>query len=198
MTTSATAPVSPPSPLPPARWAVWAAWAAPLGVLPSAIWRAVGALGGEGHTGAESSYMLVLSVLSVGLAFLTVGLVSGWGERFPRWVPFAAARPVPARAVVRVARAGGVLLVLLTAYAVLNLVFHFVDEGPRVIEQEREYEQPEAWVGYLYLPGAAWGFLVLAVARDYARRMSGTHRGTLRSKGTFRTEPEGGPLADRP
>ncbi|GAA4085818.1 hypothetical protein [Actinomadura miaoliensis] len=175
MTTSTTdRPLVPP----PARWAVWAAWAAPLGVLPSAVWR-VGAGLGDGHSRMEAAYMLMLSCLSVGLAFLTVGLVRDWGETFPRWVPFAAGRPVPARAVTQIARVGGVLLVVITLYGGLNGIFGFVDEGPRLIEQEREYEKPEAWVTYLYLPAAAWGFLVLAVARDYARRMAARPGGAL-------------------
>ncbi|MER6999170.1 hypothetical protein [Streptomyces sp. NPDC000410] len=187
MTTSPTGgrrPARPPVPppgrppfRPPARWAVWVAWAAPLGVLPSAVWRVV-AGAGDGHTATESVYMLVLSCLTSGLAFLTVGLVQRWGEAFPRWIPGAAGRPVPARVIVRIARTGGVLLVLITLYSVLNNIFGFVGEGPRLIEQEREFEQPEAWVNYLYLPAAAWGFLVLAVAGDYARRMTGVAAGT--------------------
>ncbi|MEV0375023.1 hypothetical protein AB0I10_35510 [Streptomyces sp. NPDC050636] len=158
--------------LPPARWAVWAAWAAPLGVLPSAVWRTTVGIG-DGHTLAETVYMLVLSFLTVGLAFLTVGLVQSWGQTFPRWIPRAAGRPVPARAVTWIAQVGGVLLVLITMYGVLNNVFGFVAKGPTLIGPEKEYEQPEVWVNYLYLPAAAWGFLVLAVARDYARRMTG-------------------------
>ncbi|MEU3822356.1 hypothetical protein AB0E74_22435 [Streptomyces sp. NPDC030392] len=163
-------PVEPLPAPPPARWAVWAAWAAPLGVLPSAVWRvAVGV--GNGHTAVESAYMVGLSGLTVALAYLTVGLVSGWGRVLPRWLPVVGGRPVHGRAVLRVARTGGALLVLITLYGVANGVFGFVEEGPRLIAQEREYPQPPAWVAYLYLPAAAWGFLVLAVCRDYARRM---------------------------
>ncbi|MGW0191511.1 hypothetical protein ACWDV7_38150 [Streptomyces sp. NPDC003362] len=174
MTTSTTCPPS--AVPPPARWASWAAWAAPLGVLPSAVWRTTVAFT-DGHRPVESAYMTVLSVLTVGLAFLTVGLVRSWGEVFPRWVPGLAGRPVPARTVIRVARTGGAALVLITLYGVLNSLFGFVDEAPRLIGQEKEYDEPDAWVGYLYLPAAAWGFLVLAVARDYARRTTGRPAG---------------------
>ncbi|MBH5337986.1 hypothetical protein IHE55_25695 [Streptomyces pactum] len=169
MTTSAT---GHPEVLPPARWAVWAAWAAPLGVLPSSVWR-VAAGFGNGHTTTESVYMLFLSIAMVGTAFLTVGLVSRWGEVYPRWMPRVAGRPVPARTVTRIARIGGWLLVVIILYGVLNNIFGFVEEGARLIDQDKEFEQPPAWVAWLYLPAAPWGFLVLAVAGDYARRMAG-------------------------
>jgi len=32
-------------------------------------------------------YMIFLSALSMGLALLTLGLVHGWGQRVPHWVP---------------------------------------------------------------------------------------------------------------
>jgi hypothetical protein len=38
---------------------------------------------------------LVLGLLSTGGAALTHGLVAGWGERFPRWLPRIAGRRVP-------------------------------------------------------------------------------------------------------
>ncbi|MFG2328352.1 hypothetical protein ACGFMM_01875 [Streptomyces sp. NPDC048604] len=114
--------------LPPARWAVWAAWAAPLGVLPSSVWRvAVGFT--DDHGTEEIVYMMVLSALTVGLALLTVGLVRSWGETFPRLLPLVGGRPVPARTVVRIARTGGVLLVLITLYGALNNAFGFVERG---------------------------------------------------------------------
>ncbi|MFG3552381.1 hypothetical protein [Streptomyces sp. NPDC047725] len=171
MTTPTTCPPSAAGPAP-ARWATWAAFAAPLCVLPSAVWRTAVSLTGE-HRPTEVAYMTVLSVLTVALAFLTVGLVRDWGRVFPRWVPGIGGRRVPARAIVRVARTGGALLVLITLYGVLNSLFGFVDEAPRLIDQEKDHDKPPAWVGYLYLPAAAWGFLVLAVVRDYARRTAG-------------------------
>ncbi|AIR98942.1 hypothetical protein [Streptomyces glaucescens] len=153
----------------PARWAVRAAWAVPVGLLPSSLWRVAVAFD-AGHTTAERVYMLVLSCLTVGLGCLTVGLVRPWGEVFPRRLPGVGGRAVPARAVTVVARTGGVLLVLLTLYGALNAVFGFVGEGPRLIGQEREFDKPDAWVGWLYLPAAPWGFLLLAVTADYAGR----------------------------
>lgn len=122
--------------------------------------------------------MVVLCCPSEGLAYLTVGLVRPWGEVFPRWMPVVGD-------VARVERTGAVLLVLLTLYGALDSLFGFVEEGPRIIGQERELERPDAWVGWLYLPAAAWGFLLLAVAGDYARRArTGARGGTGAGGGT--------------
>ncbi|WFB05685.1 hypothetical protein LRS74_00640 [Streptomyces sp. LX-29] len=162
-----------PEVLPPARWAVWAAWATPLSLLPSSVWRVTVGFT-DGHTAPEIVYMVALSCVMMGVAFLTVGLVRPWGEIFPRWIPGAAGCPVPARAVTRIARVGAVLIILITLYGVLNNIFGFVDDPPgNLIGDQEKYDEPPAWVNYLYLPAAAWGFLVLAVAGDYARRMAG-------------------------
>ncbi|WP_250573555.1 hypothetical protein [Nonomuraea sediminis] len=80
------------------RWAVLAAYATPLLVLPSGLWRIAGFIlevplleygptpPGEGFDGGWA-YILALSVVSEAAAFLTVGLVSQWGEVWPRWIP---------------------------------------------------------------------------------------------------------------
>ncbi|MEU8620622.1 hypothetical protein [Streptomyces sp. NPDC048623] len=82
-------------------------------------------------------------------------------------------RPVPARAVVRIARTGGVLLVLITLHGVLNSIFGFAEQPLVLIGRDLPYPQPGAWANWLYLPATAWGFLVLAVAGDYAWRTAG-------------------------
>src|SRR5690606_498746 len=77
------------------RWLLWTAVAVPLWGPPSATWRAVhgGAVvhGGPGPCGTPGLgsvlYMSSLSIVSVGLALLTLGLVRPWGEVFPRWIP---------------------------------------------------------------------------------------------------------------
>ena len=86
---------------PPSRWAIRAAHLVSLVVLPSALWR-VGlvlgfSMGGIEHgapvhvTGWEAVYVLGLSVVTEGLALLTLGLVRPWGERFPRRLVLALA-----------------------------------------------------------------------------------------------------------
>ncbi|WP_407284992.1 hypothetical protein [Streptomyces sp. BP-8] len=59
------------------------------------------------------AYIVGLSVLTEALALLTMGLVSSWGEVFPRWVPFLGGRRVPPLAAVIPATLGGLGLVAL-------------------------------------------------------------------------------------
>src|SRR6185312_2286662 len=68
----------------PAPWAVGAAYAVPLCVLPSAIWRLSLVFTDDAVT---TWYMIFLSVLSMGLALSTLGLVHHWGQQVPHWVP---------------------------------------------------------------------------------------------------------------
>jgi hypothetical protein len=97
------------------RWIVLAAYATTLVVLPSGIWRIALGLGAplgpisQDASGASGDlpswvpmwgYLIFLTVLTEGLAFLTVGLVSRWAEVFPRWIPFLGGRRVPTPAAV--------------------------------------------------------------------------------------------------
>jgi len=108
------------------RWIRWAAWASVLAPVPSGAWRlalAAGAplgfsadrLRGIGVPGWASLYVVGLSVVSVGLACLALGLIRPWGEVFPQWVPALGGRNVPALAAVIPA---GLAAVLLTAICV--------------------------------------------------------------------------------
>jgi hypothetical protein len=140
------------------RWAVLAAYAVPLCVLPSAAWRSTLAFQ-SGLTGVERAYVLGLSVVSLGLALLTLGLVHRWGERFP------------ARFVVAAAYTGGVLLVAICLYALMNAAFDVVDRGPVLVgPDEGSRLPPGGEVLALYLPLLAWGPLLLAVAENHRRR----------------------------
>jgi hypothetical protein len=109
------------------RRARWAAVAVPLLVLPSSMWRIafIGRdLGGRGDLPAwlpMEAYAVLLSVLSEVLAFAAVGLVAGWGETVPRWVPGWGGRRVPVAMAVLPAAFGAVLLTVAwtgAAYAV--------------------------------------------------------------------------------
>ncbi|GAA1031780.1 hypothetical protein GCM10009557_28150 [Virgisporangium ochraceum] len=145
---------------PPARWAVAAAWAVPLCVLPSAVWRVSLLAEDDIRMDAEGWYLVTLSVVSVGLAVLTLALV------YPV--------PVPARVAVVPAVTGGLLLVAISVYVGLNAVFGFVETGPVLIgpEESDAVRRPEPGgpVAVAYLPLLLWGPLVLAVARDRWRR----------------------------
>ena len=154
-----------------------AAYAVPLCVLPSAAWR-IGhvvdvtvsdspCVGGVG----ESLYVVSLSVVSMSAALLTLGLVRRWGEVFPLWMPHVGGRPVPVRAATALAAGGAVLLGLITAYAVLNGIFGFVDEPLERVPAG--CEPPGTEVAVLYAPLLAWAPLLTYVAVHYHRRASG-------------------------
>ena len=157
------------------RWARLAAYAVPLCVLPSALWR-VGhvlnwALFGPGpcDTGGLSQawYMVFLSVASLGAAYLTVGLVRPWGERFPAWIPRLGGREVPARAATAAAMVGAAVLALITAYAFTKDTLGLGFEGGTL---PPGCQPPGLGVGLLYLPLPAWAPLLFIVALHYKRR----------------------------
>lgn len=101
-----------------------------------------------------------------------------WGERVPRWIPILRGRTIPVSAVVIPATTGALLLIALCLYAILNSIFHFVEQGPVLIgpteAEASPRPEPAQHVALLYAPLLAWGPLLLAVAVDYRRR--GTQR----------------------
>ncbi|MFC7534780.1 hypothetical protein [Actinoplanes sp. GCM10030250] len=142
---------------PPSRWAVAAAYTVPLCVLPSAVWRL---------TVEESGihwYLILLSILSMALAMLTLGLVHRWGERLGS-----------ARAVTGLAITGGALLVAISSYFFVNQAFDLVGRGWSfsALQDDVVHEKPGWDVLRYYLPLVAWGPLLIAVALDYRRRAS--------------------------
>ncbi len=80
------------------RWAARAAYVAALSVVPSAVWRTAVGIGvplgwsdeqlrSQQIPGSGTVYVLALSVVSIGAAALTLGLVHPWGEVTPRVLP---------------------------------------------------------------------------------------------------------------
>ncbi|MFC5747800.1 hypothetical protein [Actinomadura rugatobispora] len=171
------------APSPPKR-IVWAAYAVPLCVLPSALWRLalVAGLFDEdevhpiGGSLAEQIYVPSLSVVSMVLALLTLGLVQPWGEALPRWIPLLGGRRVPPMAAVVPAVAGSICIFGLYAYLLLNNIFDWVDQGPVVIGGEQPIPPPSGLAGQLevicYAPLLAWAPLLMVVTVDYHRRRS--------------------------
>jgi hypothetical protein len=158
----------------PPPWAVVAAYTVPLCVLPSAVWRSWLFVDGTVGLDAEGLYLLTLTVASVGLALLTLGLVQPWGERMPPWVPVLGGRSIPVRAVVIPALSGALLLIGLSIFIVLDEVFQLVGPGPVVIGPSgpdvAAHPEPDGRVMALYLPMLGWGPLLLALGIDYLRR----------------------------
>ena len=161
------------------RWAVVAAYAALLSVVPSALWRSAVGLGvplgwtqeqlrSQDIPGSGTWYVLGLSVLTVGAAALTLGLVRPWGERVPASVPVLGGRRLPALAVTAVAAAGALVV---TAICVLSAV-----NWPAVSGFAGRTSSPGGvFMIACYLPALLWGPLLLAVTWAYWRRRSAQH-----------------------
>ncbi|KAA2264305.1 hypothetical protein F0L68_07745 [Solihabitans fulvus] len=104
------------------RWAVVTARAIPFVVLPQSLWRLPFAFGftmGMVEPNAPAMpewapyYVFGLSLLSEGLALLSFGLVRGWGEVVPAWLPLIGGKRVPPFAAIVPAAVGGLALTVL-------------------------------------------------------------------------------------
>jgi hypothetical protein len=164
-----------------------AALAVPLTVLPSSLWRVavctfhapitrgdVGSpLGPSGLPGVPLGLsVILLSVVSELLAFTAVGLVSVWGEVFPRWIPALGGRRVPAPfAVVPAATGAGVLTLLWTWTAVTLSLGLRIDLRPRLQDAPLGFGDWQGLVAVAaYAPLLLWGPLLGAVTISYWKR----------------------------
>lgn len=170
-------------------WARRAALIVPLLVLPSSAWRVAtfalhlpilkertaddsGNLPGWLPLGV---YVVLLSILSELLAFTAIGLVSTWGEVFPRWVPFLRGRRVPTMAAVIPGAIGATILTIMWTDSLVMLAFGRTMTGgdiPRDTAMDLH-----TWQGILatamYVPLIAWGPLLGAVTYAYYKRRRG-------------------------
>jgi hypothetical protein len=87
---------------------------------------------------------------------LTLGLISRWGERFPRWVPLVGGREVP----VRLAVVPGMLGALVLCVAAPGLLVKAVETGYPM----------DAFLTLLIFPAPLWGPLLAAAVYAYWRR----------------------------
>ncbi|MFF1716445.1 hypothetical protein [Streptomyces sp. NPDC058268] len=154
------------------RWAVLAAHAVPLATLPSGLWRIalvaglpVADMPVDGW-GARA-YVLGLSVVSECLALLTLGLVRGWGEVVPGWIPLLGGRGVRPLAAVIPALLGAAGLFLITGWFVYAA---FADLGPGVTDSATR----QAVLVACYAPLLLWAPLLVAVTVAYYRRRTAT------------------------
>ncbi|WP_431898783.1 hypothetical protein [Nonomuraea sp. bgisy101] len=168
------------------RWAVLAAYAIPLAVLPSSLWRIAAFLfnapllefgptsagGLEGLAGGWW-YILLLSVVSEAAAFLAVGLVSEWGEVWPRWVPVLRGRRVPVMAAVIPAGLGALAL-LIFPYAMTMISLGLKINGDPVELVTHGWQT--VIFNIMYWPLAAWSPLLALVAAHYYRRRTASPR----------------------
>lgn len=163
------------------RWAVWTAYATAFTALPSGIWRIVALIGGvplmelrhpapaDAGTLAEGPwwYIVTLSVVGEALAFLAVGLVTEWGEVWPRWIPGLRGRRVPVLTAVVPAAVGAVALLVLP-YAMVMYAFGLGIDGEPTGLVVSGWQSVVFWVAYA--PLAAWGPLLGVLTVHYYRR----------------------------
>lgn len=116
----------------PQRWARWAAWGCVLCVLPSILWR-VAMLAGvdvgfsqadEYRAGPETiAYVLALDAAQLAGALLCLGLIAGWGERVPGWLPGLRGRAIHRLLPMAVGGAAAALLTYIVGTIVVSLVW---------------------------------------------------------------------------
>lgn len=162
------------------RWTNWAAHAAVLSVLPSGLWRIAMGLGipvGFTEIGLREfdipgwgvPYVIGLSLLSEGLALLTLGLVRGWGEIAPRWLPLIGGRRIPPLAAVIPAALGALAVTTITITATLGWA-HAGDTMSAGSMAPDPYHIYAIVMTLCYVPLLAWGPLLAAVTVQYAMR----------------------------
>lgn len=148
------------------RWGFWATVVAVLCPLPYGLLRMTWLLPNPiGISTAELEaqpgiklFGLGLGLIAIGASIATLGLIRPWGETWPRWIPYAAGRPIPVRAVV-IPGAVAATLLLVGSASLIQLIW-----------------SPDAStltnLGYLLVfPFPLWGASVgLATAAYYYRR----------------------------
>jgi hypothetical protein len=117
-----------------------------------------------GFPGRGTVHVLWISVLLVGLAVLTLGLVQRWGEVVPEWVPALGGKGVPRRPAIIAASSGAIALTLLWLS-----VFSSAGE---IFDEFGLHGTARAVVFACYAPMLLWGPLLGAVTVSYARRTS--------------------------
>jgi hypothetical protein len=152
------------------RWATRAAHLVSLCVLPSGLWRLAAAAGLDmgmdvhettGLPGWESLGLVALSLISEGVALLTLGLVKPWGERVPGRFPLIGGRRIPPHPVVVIAALGALMLAMTWAFA-------FRDPSmPGLTFTSAGWE---ALFYACYLPLLLWAPLLAAVTFAYHQR----------------------------
>ncbi|ONF64769.1 hypothetical protein [Amycolatopsis keratiniphila] len=160
------------------RWAMRLAYALPWLLLPSCLWRlpfAVHFEMGQVHDRPMPDYwlsvpyVLTLSVLSEVIALLAIGLVRGWGEVVPRWIPFLGGKAVRPMAAVVPAVIGGLILTALFSSIPLGddrrlTVFGIAENAPYVNEGW------ETLAAICIAPLALWGPITIVLGLAYHRR----------------------------
>lgn len=117
-------------------------------------------------------YVILLSIFSELVAFTAVGLIAGWGEVAPRWIPWVGGRRLPALTVAIPAAVGATALTLIS-----TLVGITASLGRDVFGRPLASEVPlhaTDWHGVLtiaaYSPLLLWGPLLGSLTAAYWKR----------------------------
>ncbi|MGC4937590.1 hypothetical protein [Kribbella sp. DT2] len=104
------------------RWGFWATIIAALCPMPYALLRMTWLLPTPVGLGIDSVdldadpgmklFGLGLGLIALASGIVTLGLIRPWGEIWPRWIPFLAGRPVPAKAALIPATSAAVFLLV--------------------------------------------------------------------------------------
>ncbi|MCX4985979.1 hypothetical protein [Streptomyces sp. NBC_00572] len=149
------------------RWARISAHLVPIVTLPSGLWRIALVAGLPVDNNGpllwwEPVYITSLTLVSEGIALLTLGLIQPWGETVPRWIPLLGGQRVAPLAAVVPALLGAAALIAITTYGGLVAIF---GSNPSMGSSAKDW-----LLAVCYAPLLAWGPLVAAVAISYYRR----------------------------
>ncbi|MFI1970219.1 hypothetical protein [Streptomyces cinnamoneus] len=171
MKTTPLSPVETERPVP--RWAMVTARAIPLVLLPQCLWRLPFAFHfqmGMAHdpdaavwpVWATIPYVFGLSLLTEALALLCFGLVRGWGEVAPAWLPFIGGKRIPPAAALVPATLGGLGATAFWAPSVLVWLGLIEDDSVGYVNGGWE-----TLARVCIAPGTLWGPMVLALTYGY-------------------------------
>ncbi|WAL68994.1 hypothetical protein ORV05_14870 [Amycolatopsis cynarae] len=150
------------------RWAVLAAHIVPLVTLPSGLWRIAQVAGFPvaeqlGRTGREVVVAVALTLVTEGLALLTLGLVRPWGEIAPRWLPLIGGRRVPTLAAVIPALLGAAMLGAIVGWFAFS-------QAASLIGRVAQTTAQQVVLVVCYAPLLVWPPLLVATTVAYYRR----------------------------
>jgi hypothetical protein len=118
-------------------------------------------------------YATFLSVVSELLAFAAVGLIAGWGEVLPRWIPGLGGRRVPPLAAALPAALAAVVLTAVWTFTAVTMLSGHTLQG-RPVPPDHPLKALHGWElgAFLlsYAPLLLWGPLLGALCFAYWRR----------------------------
>lgn len=156
------------------RWAYRLAHVIPLLTLPSGLWRlglvagsSMGMLDDYGRPARLESvwqgvYIVCLTLFSEAVALTAFGMVKGWGEVVPRWIPWLGGRRVAPYAAIVPATLGALSLIAIWTYG-----FRDVFSGDFIPFSSNA---AAALMISCYAPLQLWGPALLVLTWAYWRR----------------------------